>query len=265
MFDVTKEVEAPAQDIDAQGERAAYGMHVAGRRVVYLDTAVWIALSRADDQARLCRGICERAVHSKRAIFPLSYASVSELVQQRPSPSRDVRMHVMQTLSEGIAFRDLGTIRDLEIAATLPVMMGGAAAEPDVTKLFAGVGECIHDLAMEGDGDRLPDHVITQLRRENRFGSLPQLTRVADDHGSHLTSRDFFERRRERLVASIPRAADSCRGRNGKVDRNKALLQEQIAVFLDLIPAIREALLRLPSVQALQFWGIRSASRVADR
>jgi len=225
------------------GERAAYRAHVAGRRIGYLDTDAWIRLGRDRDEiAGRCRRLCESGVRQKRLIFPLSYAACSELVQQAPSPSRDARVNLMQSLSEGVAFRDRDTVRRIEAEAVVPLVLGDRAAEVDMSRLFAGVQECLSDFA-DCDLVETPvsPEILSRARHTNLFRSLAQYVHICDGLNKYEESGPFFEPRREILSASVTKAANAVRDPNGKVNRARALRQEAVGAFMNALPALRAA------------------------
>jgi hypothetical protein len=229
--------------LTVDGERAAYRAHVAGRRIGYLDTDAWIRLGRDHDEvAERCRLLCESGGRRKRLIFPLSYAACSELVQQAPSPSRDARVHLMQSLSEGVAFRDRDTVRRIEAESVVPLVLGEHAAEADMSRLFAGVQECLSDLAgCDLVGTPLSQEILWRARHTNLFRSLAQYVHICDGLKKYEESRPFFEARREILSTSVTNAANAVRDPNGRVNRARALHQEAAGAFMNALPALRAA------------------------
>ena len=243
------------------GERAAYDRHVAGRSIGYLDTDVWICLTfQKGPAARRCRALAERAVRERRVIFPLSYASCSELVQQVPGESRAARIRLMQQLSEGIAFRDLSTILKIEAEAALPIALGEEPTPPDLSRMFAGVFECFSDAVDLLSGieeiGRNP-RFVSWLRTTGRLMSLDDYVRAFDSLGEFATSEHFFEERAHILRDSIREAADACRNGDGSVNRRKAFLQEALSCFRTISP-ILVGVLREQRPEAAATFGARA-------
>jgi len=231
---------------ELEGERAAFERFVAGRAIVYLDTDAWIALSKGqDDGAKRCRQEATDAVRKGRLIFPLSYASCSEIVQQSPGDSRTVRIRLMQELSRGVAFRAISAVRKIEARAALPILLGEKPDQPDVTRIFSSIYECFSDAAelITGiDGSEKRPDFITWLRRTSRLMSLEDYVHVFDTIGGGSGSRQFFEDRAQTLLDSIPRAADACRNRDGALNRDKVFLQEALSCFTSIKPMLLAAL-----------------------
>ena len=233
------------EEMRLDGERSAYRRHVTGRKVAYLNTEMWIQLGRDGDELALqCRSLCEDAVKQKRLIFPLSYAACSELVQQAPSPSRAERVHLMQSLSEGVAFRDRATVYRIEAEAALPLLLGEEPTEPDISRLFAGVKECLSDM---GDADPLqgpdiPVEVLWRARRGDILKSLADFVSVCDTLGKHEESKRFFDAHYETLAGSIIGAQEASRDPGGNVNRERAFIREAAATVFNAIPALRSTL-----------------------
>jgi hypothetical protein len=65
--------------------------HAQGRSVIYLDTNIWVRLTDArTPEARECLSACRDAVDAGQAIFPLSFASISEVLQQPPNAPQGI-------------------------------------------------------------------------------------------------------------------------------------------------------------------------------
>ncbi len=240
---------ATPDEMRIDGERAAYRAHVAGRSIAYLNTEVWIQIGRTGDELAVrCRSLCETGVRRKRVIFPLSYAACSELVQQAPSPSRANRVRLMQALSEGISFRDRATVRLIEVEAALPLLLGEKPAEPDVSRLFAGVKECFSDMADPNPmwGCSIPDAVLWRARHADILKSLEDYVRLCDAFKKHEESKPFFDSHYETLAGSIVGAAEASRDRSGKINRQRAFTREAAASILHAVPALRSALEKRP-------------------
>src|SRR5512140_981275 len=88
----TRDEEVGGPSISASDPRAVYRDHVERKRLVYLDTNVYIELTHAKTpDARACLAACRSAKASSRMLFPLSYALFSELLEQRRSEGLIVR------------------------------------------------------------------------------------------------------------------------------------------------------------------------------
>lgn len=93
-------------------------LHVQGRSVIYLDTSVWVRLTDArTPTARECLSACRDAVDTSRAIFPLSFASISEVLQQPLDAPRGVQARLMDELSLGVTIRSADAVQNQEARA----------------------------------------------------------------------------------------------------------------------------------------------------
>lgn len=113
---------------DIADPRAVFDDHVKGRRSIYLDTNVWIDLAEGgSDVARETLSLARLVQRSGLAIFPLSYASITEFLKQPPRRRLLVQAHIMDELSEGVSFRAWRHIRALEVRRIYEYMVQGEA------------------------------------------------------------------------------------------------------------------------------------------
>lgn len=93
--------------IDEDAMRAA-----ALKRILYLDLNMWIEVAeRNSDLAARCRDV----VTSGKAIFPVSYAAVAEVINQPDGDQRSNIATLMDELSQGISFRWTRDVQRVEI------------------------------------------------------------------------------------------------------------------------------------------------------
>lgn len=91
--------------------------------LVYLDSCVWIDIAeRAEKLAQKCRSL----VQSGKVIFPVSFPSVNEVIEQPTASKRSHVAEVMDELSKGICFRPSDTIHAFEADLALPFIMGSS-------------------------------------------------------------------------------------------------------------------------------------------
>ena len=90
--------------------------HIAGRRVIYLDNNIWIDFVEGKSAvARETLELARIAQRSPVAIFPLAFASITELLTQALGDNSRRQGHLMEELSDGVSLRGPGQIRTLEI------------------------------------------------------------------------------------------------------------------------------------------------------
>jgi hypothetical protein len=95
-----------------------YKNHVHGQRVIYLDNMFWIKLTDLKTRESFdCLEACRTARRQGKAIFPVSFASVGELLEQPPEAPRDRQARLMDELSDSITFRSPESIYSLEASA----------------------------------------------------------------------------------------------------------------------------------------------------
>src|ERR1043166_1637300 len=99
---------------DVARPTAVFRAHIAGRRVIYLDNNIWIDL--VEGKSALARETVELAriaQRSRSAIFPLAYASITELLTQPLGDNSRRQGYLMDELSDGVSLRGPGQIRAL--------------------------------------------------------------------------------------------------------------------------------------------------------
>jgi len=103
----THEIVLPAHRVRNFDPIEIFNDRVKDRTVVYLDHNIWIDLQDAvTPDARSCRDVCLRAVDDGLAVFPVAFASMSEMFD---IPADDVRVRhaeLMDALSLGVALRN---------------------------------------------------------------------------------------------------------------------------------------------------------------
>lgn len=213
-----------------------YRRHLAGRRLVYLDTSVWIEL--ADGKTEAARRLLEacRRVHASRGVvFPLSYPSITELLEQENEVNRRRQARIMDELSEGVALRLRDEIIKEEAAASLPAFFGRAAQPVGRERAFT------YALGYLGGAHEAIATMFAELghpkaRSVERIMETLPLAQIQDRHNA--IKRDHLARGG---AARVRKHAESERGPDGKLKRDRILLRERLSVFeANLYPRIKE-------------------------
>jgi hypothetical protein len=188
---------------------------------------------------------CRSAKASARALFPLSYALFSELLEQCRSDGPIARGALMDELSEGVSFRGTQHVYDIEARAAFPMLFGKPALEPDRRELFTYVGNCLGDWSL-----RLPTlppnwtddatrTLMAQVRSSDAFNSVSWWLANHDLEAHRAGHENILRRHRQQSADSYARAAECARNPDGKLNKRKALLQEQLTIFkMRVLPAL---------------------------
>ncbi len=105
-------------DQDRSAIRAA-----ANKPLVYLDSCVWIDVAeRFEDLSLHCRSL----VHTGKVLFPVSFSTVTEVIEQPTAVKRSRVAALMDDLSKGLCFRTSKTIHEMEANLALPVILGAS-------------------------------------------------------------------------------------------------------------------------------------------
>jgi hypothetical protein len=113
-----------------------YRERVQGNVAIYLDTNAWSDLtegttSDAQNALSLARAARSRAI----AIFPLGFATITELLKREINADSIVQAELMDILSAGVAFRGNTRIADEEVRSACAFLLNGNAASP-VERVF---------------------------------------------------------------------------------------------------------------------------------
>jgi hypothetical protein len=130
----------PAHEVAPFDPRQVYEERIGDRRVVYLDNNAWIYLrDEKTPEASKCGLLCRQSVDDGRAIFPVSYASVSELLEMKDQASRIGQADLMDALCLGVTFRVSGVVHDLEGEDVYRLLLDGSAPPGRRQTVFTGL------------------------------------------------------------------------------------------------------------------------------
>lgn len=240
-----------ATNIDRRGLREVavvdrarvYAERIQGRRVVYLDTNVWIALAHeSTEDARRCLRSCKAALHQQRAIFPVSHAAISELIEQGAGPSQTKRGELMDELSCGITFRSLYAVREVEARNALGVLLGSAAEPNERSRVFSYVVEAFGDATVSFPPEWTEDMVARFIAYYWASGAVTTIKWYLDhvDLDAWRDQRLNSERASQAsFEASLRAAIDRHKTRAGKPHYASALREEHHYFFRNwILPAV---------------------------
>ena len=206
---------------------------VGRRKVVYLDSNIWIALSdQKTDVARACREACLAAVERGGFIFPTSYASVSELLEHPVERERARQAALMDALSLGVTFRAVPVVFGVEAGAMREWMCGRPSPTPDRAKVFTSVRDQIGNGSVTfphgwsfADAIRFVEH----LRTDPNYRSLAWYVTHLDLASLRVEHLKFREKYTSSMTTAL-REAETVR-REGKLDRERIGTRERAALF----------------------------------
>lgn len=94
---------------------------IANREIIYLDNNIWIELAdnQAPSAARTAQALLQD-FRDRRVLCPLSFAAISELIDQPNDIRRARRARLMDSLSDGVVLRNSSPICDAEASTLAP-------------------------------------------------------------------------------------------------------------------------------------------------
>jgi hypothetical protein len=229
---------------------AVHEERVRRRRVIYFDTNIWSDLSEAaSDIARQALELSIRACINRNAVFPLSYALITEFLKREQNSDSARQADLMDLLSDGVTFRGWRHILDLEVLSTFEYMTGREVADRR-SQLFTLVPCYIADgriVFPDGWTEQGADEFMLHLREHRTPGLsfLQQHMRTMRYLENHDRTDDKYVREiSEKRRAAAEWAADP----SGKLNPAKLREEEHTFVFKRYI---MENLPRLVGIQGM--------------
>jgi hypothetical protein len=229
----------PAHRVTPLDPRQVYAERIGDRQVVYLDNNAWIDLrDEKTAEARKCRRLCHQAVNGGRAIFPVSYASVSELLEMTDQGSRTAQADLMDALCLGVTFRASEIVHNLEGEDVYRFLLDGSLPPGRRQQAFTGLPDYFgdgHVSIPEGwHADAVAEYLAHYLKTA---GSLRWMVEHFD-HGqvakNHARANDYGALLDERRAAHRVHLGVSV------VDRDVVAHEERVSMVNSFVlPAIR--------------------------
>lgn len=235
---------------------SVHDKHVRGRVLIYLDNNVWIDLVEGrTEEDRACRRACEAAVDDGRALFPLTGASIEELLDQ-PAEARPARQaDLMDRLSQRVCFRAGRHVWEHEARGAIDVFPARGVVIPDRRRLFTYVIEYLADGSMVFQQSWSPAHIAEFMEHMRRAAATDIGVRWMLDRLPVDRMRARHQEGERRYVEAMQRRiAESSAHfrRGGKLIWDRVLLEERLWAFKEYVqPAVR--------AEANRRWGMEGA------
>jgi len=229
----------PAHRVTPFDPWRVYAERVGDRQVIYLDNNAWIDLrDEKTAEARKCLRLCQQGVGGGRAIFPVSYASVSELLEMTEDASRISQADLMDALSLGVTFRTAEIVHHLEGEDVYRFFLDGSIQSGRRREVFTELPDYFGDGHVSIPEGWHADDVAAYLAHyRSTAGSLRWMIEHIDCDQvakNHARANDYGKLLDERRVAH--------RGHLGVavVDREVLAHEERVAMVNSFVlPAIR--------------------------
>lgn len=229
--DMATELILPAFSTPVFDNAQVYAALVEGKTTIYFDTNAWITLSDgATEEALRCREACLRAVNEGRAIFPLSTASVSELMEHPRSDRRESQSELMDRLSRGVCFKALQLVQRDESDAFYAERFLGVSAPPVATTMFTSMPDYLGEGRMvfpAGWTLGMYRTFMDFLKNGDQYRSLNWLATHIDADALQQRHREQLDRFVREMTASTERAL----AHFGRVNFATFLREERSSLF----------------------------------
>jgi hypothetical protein len=221
-----------------------YAERVGSKAVVYLDHNAWIELreGRTDD-AKAALQACRAAVQAGHAVFPLSYAAVSELFHVPRDEDRRRQADLMDELSMAVTFRVPSSVYAEEAHRLYREMVEGSESiKPPRDRAFTSIPDHGGDRSMDF-AVGTPVAVVEKCLEFNRTGVPYRSVRWMNDHLNLAEIRANHRRGGyvEKMDAQHHAQWATLPEGQRRLDRQAVLTQERVALFNS---HVRQALLR---------------------
>ncbi|MCE7890789.1 MAG: hypothetical protein DYH12_14025 [Sorangiineae bacterium PRO1] len=237
----------PAFSVRQFDPKKIYAEHVDGRRVIYLDSNIWIDLRDAKtDEARACREACGLAVDEGRAIFPLSYGSISEVMHNPSKEARERQADLMDALSLGVTFRAPHVVHALEGEAAYRYFYRNDSTPVSRSEVFTLVPDHVGDGRLEFPaGWKATDvaRFLDYMQSETGWRTVRWLV----DHLDHeeIARNHQLGHYESSMAEVVTKQRELARGESKKKVRARLLTEARVELFNQhVLPAIRRALIR---------------------
>lgn len=232
-------------DRDALREAAA-------KPLVYLDSCVWIDLvERAGNLLSHCVSLAQKG----KVLFPLSFSTVNEVIEQPNADKRARVASLMDDLSRGICFRDSKTIHEMEANLALPVILGRAETTLDREKTLTWVVEFAGRMMVEFPAtwrDTDADKFMGFMVNRSELRSVRYLVDHAPPGQMRRENAERMERYVEEMTSMISRSVTDYQHLSKEKRWKKLLLEERASIVRRIIsPRMTKSLLQIVGPEKL--------------
>jgi hypothetical protein len=223
------------------------------RRLVYLDTNAWVEL--AEKEPELAER-CAREVEKGTALFPLSYPTISELIEQPIVEHRRDVADLMDRLSGGVTFRPFETIRLLEADRAFQVLLGQAASAPAPSLVLSWIIEYLGTAKITFDASWDADKAQTFIEHFKAHPAVRSVRWIVDHapvDEMRVRHAEAKARYVKELSAAIQRGAGAVAKLSGAARKARLLREERIWVVEKVVaPRFTQTMLEIYGIERLQ-------------
>jgi succinate dehydrogenase flavin-adding protein (antitoxin of CptAB toxin-antitoxin module) len=198
---------------------------------------------------------CLNAVQTEKVLFPVSFSSVTEVIEQ---PTATKRAHVatlMDDLSKGLCFRSSKELHEMEANLALPIILGASEIAIERQEILTWIVEFAARITVQfppswkqADADK-----FTRLLAERpELRSVKWLVDHSPPNQMRLEYAESMGRYVEQMTTAIARSKSHYQHLAKDIRREQLLLEERLHVVKQLIsPKMSKNLLRITGPEKL--------------
>jgi glutathione S-transferase len=220
----------------------------ANKTLVYLDSNVWI------DVAERFHNVAERclnAVQTEKVLFPVSFSSVTEVIEQPTAAKRSHVATLMDDLSKGLCFRTSKELHEMEANLALPIILGASGIAIERQDILTWIVEFAARITVQfpPSWKQVDADKFTRLFAERpELRSVKWLVDHSPPNQMRLEYAELMGRYVEQMTAAIARSNSHYQHLAKDIRRKQFLLEERIS-------AAKRVIIPLMSRNLLNFVG----------
>ena len=223
-----------------------YAERIKGRHVIYLDTNAWSDLSeRRTDAATRAYAATVRAHAEGLTVFPLSYATITELLKRDVNADSLRQADLMDILSRGVSLRGDPHVRDLEVLCAFEFMTKGTSTPP-ISEMFTVIACYVSDREIPAVG--VPDEAGVMRIAYPTVRWLQQVMRTPELLEHEARTDEKYVREISKKIDDVPNWATDG---SGKPNARKLRFEEHTAAFNSYIMGNLGRLVGLQGMQLI--------------
>ena len=198
-----------------------YQEHVHGKVLIYLDNMVWIEFADQEKSAKNdfiteVLEACKAAKSTQKVLFPISWASIHEVNNNKNLNAKLAQARIMDKLSDGVIFRNSDIIYNKELDSSIVWLLTGIYYPLELNKIFSYPIDFISDFSIDPYKESFLAKEIAQWQTHHvkKFLPLRSLEYLLDSgllqeiQKNYDESKENYERNMKNTLLNNPKPND---------------------------------------------------------